>query len=308
MTVMSENEKDYLKKFYNLLRDNLLREKSLRDKSVLVSFLETRSAIRYKLLSNSTIPSNLVPNDILLALLTRKEIQVHGEISTYAITAKGVWDYEQSLGLMSEENLLSYINEKFFTGESSTARIKGDLDDREAVILFAMIAARAFSEKSVVDLKKDDVVKGKWQEVLEKSYDLLHRLNVIKKVRKEDFLGKTGNEHVVSSVFRHNNYSVQKTRGIYTYKGNYEYYLDIYRDSSFSQENLSYLFWKIFKGAVSSDYVDLIIEFCKEISSRESVYLFNVKEHIFSMPIFDSMIKASLLDSVISKAKWAKVT
>lgn len=305
---MIGGETDYLKKFYNLLRDNLLREKNIKDKSILISFIETRSATRYRLLSNSTLSSSLMPNSILMELLTKKDIQVQGEIGSYAITAKGVWDFERSLGLMNEENLLSYINEKFFTGEFTSLNAKGSLDDREAVILFAMIAARAFSEKSTVDLKKNDLVKGKWQEVLERSFDLLHRLEVVKKVKKEDFLGKTGNEHIVSSIFRHNNYSVQKTRGIYSYKGNCEYFLDVYKNSEFSQENLSYLFWKIFKGTISSDSVDAIIEFCKDISSKESIYLFDVKEHIFSMPTFDSMIKTSLLDSVLSKEKWAKVS
>lgn len=300
--------KDYLRRFYNLLRDNLLREKNIKDKSILISFIETRSATRYRLLSNSTISSSLIPNDILIELLSKKDIQVQGEIGSYAITAKGVWDHETSLGLMNEENLLSYINEKFFTGESSSPSAKGNLDDREAVILFAMIAAKAFSEKSTVDLKKNDLVKGKWQEVLERSFDLLHRLEIVKKVNKEDFLGKTGNEHIVSSIFRHNNYSVQKTHGIYSYKGNCEYFLDIYKNSEFSQENLSYLFWKIFRGTISSNSVDAIIEFCKDISSKESIYLFDVKEHIFSMPTFDSVIKTSLLDSVLSKEKWAKLS
>jgi len=306
---MIGGETDYLKKFYDLLRDNLLREKNIKDKSILISFIETRSATRYRLLSNSTLSSSLIPNDILMELLSKKDIQVQGEIGSYAITAKGVWDHETSLGLMNEENLLSYINEKFFTGESSSLNARGNLDDREAVILFAMIAARAFSEKSTVDLKKNDLVKGKWQEVLDKSYDLLHRLEIVKKAKKEDFLGKTGgNEHIVSSIFRHNNYSVQKTRGIYSYKGNCEYFLDVYKNSELSLENLSYLFWKIFKGTISSDSVDTIIEFCKDISSKESIYLFDVKEHIFSMPMFDSMIKTSLLDSVLSKEKWAKVS
>lgn len=305
---MNEAEKDYLKRFYCLLRDNLQREKSLKASSILISFLETRSASRYKLLSNSTIPSHLVPKETLMSLLTKKQIQVLGDIGTYAITAKGAWDYEQDAGLMSEESLLSYINEKFFSGKYPASSIKSDLDDREAVILFAMISARAFSDKSSVDLKKNDIVKEKWQEVLEKSCDLLHKLHAIIKLKKEDFLSKTGNEHVVSSIFRHNNHSVQKTRGIYAYRGNYEYYLDLYRDSSFSQEKLSYLFWKIFKGNISLDSVDSIIEYCNEISRRESIYLFDMKDHVFSMPTYDSLLRDCLLDSVISKAKWSKVS
>ncbi|MGD0451711.1 MAG: hypothetical protein ABSA79_11745 [Candidatus Bathyarchaeia archaeon] len=304
---MSTNENDYLKKFYSLLRDNFLREKNLKEKSILISFIETKSSSRNKLLSDSTMPSNLIPNEALLSLLTKKQIQVLGNVGTYAITAKGVWDYEQNFGLVSEETLFSYINEKFFSGASSSSN-RDDLDDREAVILFAMIAARAFSEKSLVDLKKDDNVKEKWREVLEKSYDLLTDLHLIRKLKKEDFLRKSGNEHVVSSIFRHNGPAVQKTRGIYVYTGRYGYYLDIFGEDVLSKEKLSYLFWKIFKGSLSSDSADLILQFCKEISSKESIYLYDdIKEHNFSIPMFDYVVKDSLLDSVLSKAKWAKV-
>jgi hypothetical protein len=305
---MSITEIDYLQKFYRLLKDNFLREKKLKDKSILISFLETKSASRNKLIRDSTMPSNLIPNEILLSLLTKKQIQVLGNLGSYAITAKGVWNIEQSLNLISEDTFLSYINGKFFTGTSTASSFNhGDLDDREMVIVLAMIAARAFSEKSLVDLKKDDGVKAKWQEVLEKSYNLLKDLNAIKKLRKEDFLSKIGNEHVVSSIFRHNGPAVQKTRGIYVYTGKYGYYLDIFKDGVLSKEKLSYLFWKIFKGSLSSDSADLILQFCKDISSKESIYLYDIKEHNFSNPIFDYVIKDSLLDSVLSKAKWAKV-
>jgi len=305
---VNESEKDYLKRFYCLLRDNLQREKSLKASSILISFLETRSASRYKLLSNSTITSHLVPKETLMSLLTKKQIQVLGDIGTYAISAQGVWDYEKDMGLVNDESLLSYINEKFFSGKYPESNTKTDLNDREAIILFAMVAARAFSEKSSVDLKKNDVVKGKWQEVLEKSYDMLYKLHAITKLKKEDFLGKTGNEHIVSSIFRHNSHSLQKTRGIYAYKGNYEYYLDLYRDPSFSEEKLSYLFWKIFKGDISMDSVDSIIEYCNGVSRKESIYLFDMKDHVFSMPIYDSVLKDCLLDSVVSKTKWSKVS
>ncbi len=303
---MNEKEKEYLKKFYYLLRDNLLREKSLKASSVLVSFLETRSASRYKLLSNSTISSGKVPSEILASLLNEKEVQAVGNIGEYAITAKGVWEYEQDLGLMNEKVFLTYLNEKYFSDKYPRQNIRSGLDDREAVILLAMIAARTFSEKSSVDLKKDDVVKGKWQDVLGKSYDLLYNLQTITKLKKEDFLGKTGNINIVSSIFRHNTQMVQKTRGIYSYTGRQEYYLNLYKNETISKDELSYLFWKIFKGEVSLESVDSIIEYCNSVSSKENIYLFNMEEHIFSMPNYDSLLKDSLLDSIKSKTKWAK--
>ena len=103
---MNDKEKRYLKDFYNLLRDNMRRERSLKRNSVLISFFETRSASRFKWLKNSTIHSSLVPNDVLISLLSKGYIQVLSNINTYAITAKGVWVSEQDLEIMNEENLL----------------------------------------------------------------------------------------------------------------------------------------------------------------------------------------------------------
>lgn len=304
---MNENEKTYLNKFYNLLRDNLRREKHLKSNSVLISFLTMRSAPRYKALSSSTISSNFVPRDILMELLSKGYVQVLGNINTYAITAKGVWHCEQDLDLMNEDRLLRYINNNFFTDKAPTAKKTNELDDREKTILFAMISARAFSETSIADLKRSDVIKDKWLEVLKRSYDLLDSLQIITKLNKDAFFNKAGNEHVASSIFRHNNAMVQKTRGIYGYKGNYQYYLNLFDGSTFSTEKLSYLFWKIFEGNVSTDSVNLIVEHCNNISSKESIFLFEMEEHIFSMPSYDSALKDGLLDSIISKSKWAKI-
>ncbi|MCK4477384.1 hypothetical protein KAU88_02510 [Candidatus Bathyarchaeota archaeon] len=303
---MNSEEKRYLKDFYNTLRDNIRRERSLKSKSVLVSFLESRSASRFKLLKNSTIHSSLIPNEILMSLLSKGYIQVLSNINTYVVTAKGVWENEQDLDIINEDKLLSYINTKYFTGKPPGSKFKNDLDDKEKTILLAMVSARAFSENSLADLKKSEMVKNKWKEILEKSYDLLYSQNQIKK-SKESFFNKKGNEHVASSIFRHNNLMVQKTRGIYEYKGNYQYFLNLYENSEFSTEKLSYLFWKIFKGEIDSNSVDVIVEYCNDISNKESIYLFDMKEHIFSMPIYDSLLKDNLLDSLASKAKWAKI-
>lgn len=305
---MNDIEKEYLKRFYNLLRDNLRREKSLKGNSILTSFLETRSASRYKILSDSTILSTSIPSETLLSLLSKNYIQKIGSIDTYAITAKGVWHHELFLGLMNEDTLLSYINNKYFTHNTPLTDVKNDLDDREKVILFAMISARTFSEKSCADLKRKESTKDKWQEVLERSYDLLASLNIISKLKKQDFFVKNGNEHIASSIFRHNNHMVQKTSGIYAYTGKYEYYLKVYNDSMLSKEKLSYLFWKLFKGEITLESIDTITDYCNKISSVDSIYLFNMKEHIFSLPNYDSVLKDCLLDSVVSKAKWEAIS
>src|SRR5208283_4300397 len=117
----NKEEKEYLTKFYSLLRDNLLREKNLKASSVLISFLETRGASRYALLSKSTIHSSFVPENVLLSLSVNKLIQPLGTISDYSITAKGVWEQERDTGLLSEDSLMTYINAKFFNGNFSVS-------------------------------------------------------------------------------------------------------------------------------------------------------------------------------------------
>jgi hypothetical protein len=300
---MDKEEREYLAKFYYLLHDNLLREKSLKDSSVLVSFLETIGSSRVTILSKSTIHSSLISESILLALSTKKLIQPLGSISNYAITAKGVWEYERDAGLLAEDTLLSYINTKFFSGNLISG-IKHNLDEKESVILFAMIAARAFSEKSCVDTKKNESVKGKWLEILEQSYDFLAKMQIIKSLSKEDFLGKKGNEHIVGYVFRHNGPMLQKTNGIYNYTRKQEYFLNLYKEGSVSKDELNFLFWKLFKGELSADSVDKVLDFCNS-TSREDIFLYDMAEHIFAQPIFDSLIKDSLLDSIVSKTRWS---
>jgi hypothetical protein len=301
---MIDDEKEFLQKFYCLLRNNLLREKSLKGSSVLISFLETRGNSRFALLSNSTIHSSIIPQEVLVSLSSKKKIQPLGSISDYAITAKGVWEYEKELGVLTEESLLSYINSKFFSESLSLAGTKSNLDEKENVILFSLIAARAFSDKSCVDTKKNEFIKGKWQQILEDSFDLLTNLKVIKTLKKEEFLGKKGNEHVVGYVFRHNNDMIQKTNGIYAYSRKQEYYLNLFRDGRISPDELNFLFWKIFKGELSTESIDTVLEFCNSIS-RESIYLYDMNDHIFAQPTFDSMLKDSLLASLVSKTKWS---
>lgn len=302
-------EDDHLKRFYISLKNGLIREKKFKNNSVLMSFLETRSASRFKILNESTISSNEIPRNILESLLERNYIQSFSNIENYVITAKGVWHYETRLKLLDEEKLLSYINKKFFADSKAYKQEISNLDDKEKVILFTMIAARTFSDKSSVNLRPNKKLQDKWLELLEASYNFLKDLKKINKITKEELFNKSGNEHIASSIFRHNNRMVQKTNSIYTYTGGQEYFLNLYdlETLKFSTEKLSYLFWKIFKGELSGEMVDKIIDYCNNVSKVKSIYLFDLKEHIFSLPYYDEKIRDSLLDSIESRFKWQKV-
>ena len=299
---MNELEIQYLAKFYNLLSENIKGDKKLKGQSIIMSFLKTRGASRFKLLRKSTLSSNMLPSFILNLLLEKGYIQSIDDIETYVITAFGIWYLEKMNENIDEKKLLEFINNEYFT-----INTKKELDDKEKVILFTLLSTRTFSEKSPVDLKKDMPVKNRWYKLLEYCYEKLEELKVIK-ITKNKIFKTTGNVHIVSSLFRHNNDMVQKTKGIYSYNRKQEYFLILYKNGYFSDDKLSYLFWKVFEGNILPNKLNEIIDFCNDVAKMESIYLFDVEKHIFSMPEFDIKIKDGLFNSIINKSKWDKIS
>lgn len=299
---MNELEIQHLEKFYSLMYENMIIDKKLKGKSIITSFLKTRGASRFKLLRKSTLSSNMIPSFILNSLLEKGYVQSIDDIETYVITAFGVWYLENNYENINEQKLLEYINNEYFT-----INIKRELDDKEKVILYSLLSARTFSEESPVDLKKDMPVKNKWKILMENCYDKLRDLKVIK-INKNKIFKTTGNIHIVSSLFRHNNDMSQKTKGIYSYNRKQEYFLNLYKNGYFSDDKLSYLFWKIFEGNIMPDKLNEIIDFCNDVAKRDSIYLFDVTKHKFSMPEFDLKIKDSLFNSIINKNIWGKIS
>jgi hypothetical protein len=296
---MEKKAKRYLYKFYDALYDNFIMfENKVKNKSILISFLKIKKNSRNKLISESSLSSSKIPNDILNLLLSEKLVQSNDEINNFFISAKGVWVIEKEKGIIDEEILLDYINEEYFA-----ERIK-PITSKEKIILFSMIAARTFSEMSAIDLKKDVFIIDSWKEIIDLSAEKLSSLKVILRKEVEDLYGSSGNENVVSRLFRNNSNLASKIKQLYKYPGDQKYYLDIYDGSQFFKEKLSYLLWEIFGGNLSDQEKDEIINFCNEISSKKGIYVFELNEHIFSMPKYDVLIEDCLMDSIISKGKW----
>jgi hypothetical protein len=307
---MNETEKHALRKFYDRLRENLKTEKHKQDlvqDSVLITLLKTQSATRYRLLNKSALMSIDISAEGLSTLLDNGYVQSTGDFGSYVITAKGVWQFEHELGLLNEEKLLSYLTENYFTTKNQLPLSKNDLNDKERVILLAMIAARAFSKDSAADLKKSEVARDKWKDILGGSFDVLNGMGLVSKTEKTAFIHTRGNEHIANSVFRHNTHMLQKTQAIYRYTREYKYYLDLYNNGVFSSDKLSYLFWKIFQGNIAQPYVDQIADFCNEVSSKECIFLFDMSKHKFGMPTYDRILKDSLLESIRARDKWSKI-
>ena len=299
---MDKNVKHYLNKFYDSLYDNLERNSKIKHNSIILSTLETPPAKNkvYTVLSNSSKTSAKIPTDIVDTLLLEGLIQDTDKINTYTITAKGIWVTEKDKGALDDEYLISTIGKKYFTIETKP------INEKEKVILFAMIAARTFSDKSCIDLKKDSSTIDAWKDIVDKACDKLLLLGVISEKTRNDLYGKAGNEHVVQGLFRRNTDLQRKVKGIYQVSGTKKYWLNLYDESDFSQNELSYLFWVIFDGNLSGESRDEIINFCNEISNDKCIFVFDIHKHIFSNPQYNIIIKDCLIDSIVSKNKWER--
>jgi hypothetical protein len=235
-------------------------------------------------------------------LLSNGYIQLFEDMDSYIISAKGIWFIEKNGLKINEDIMLNFINDKYIV-----SNVKNELEDIEKLIIFTMIATRTFSIKSCVDLKKDIIVQNRWKKIFDESYDFLYSLNNIK-TEKDKIYGKTGNMHVVTSLFRHATKMVQKTHSIYAFSKKLEYYLNLYENDVFNNDRINNLFYKLFEGNISSNEINLILDYSNKTSRKESIYIFDIKSHIFSSPDYDIKIQDALLDSISSKSRWEKIS
>ncbi|MEM3445097.1 MAG: hypothetical protein QW115_03915, partial [Thermoplasmata archaeon] len=258
----------------------------------------------YNLLKSAAISSQDINDTILRELLKEGLLQGSDEINKYTITAKGIWIVEKNENKVSEEKLIHFLNSKYFSQPLSTGR--KPLSEREKVIIFSMIAGRAFSIESPVDLKKDEYAKNAWKRILDNCSSKLHQCGVIKKMDEKKLYGKEGNEHPVSNLIRHTDSLPKKTKGIYTAAGQQKYYLDIYlKDkNALSKDALVFLIRLIF-GNSQNEVTNIqnyeeVYEFCRDMAYEEAKYLYDLDKLHFVSPTFDDTIKEAFRDAFFS--------
>lgn len=287
----------YLKMFYDNLYERMLMENKLKNDSILLSFLEVKSNVRYRLLESASILSNKLPALILANLSRDLLIRPSDELNKYTITAKGVWVIEQNNRDITKEKIIEYIDHKFFDVYLGNKT----LTDREKVILFSMVSARTFSEKSPIDLKRDEYALDAWKRIIDKCYEKLHGMKLVKNMNQEKLYGKKGNEHIVSNLIRHTDSLPKKTKGIYKAAGKQKYYLDIYSKDVLSRESLIHILDLVFNSKKDFKIEDInqINNFCSEIAYEEAPYIYDMEKHIFSSPEYDDVIRRAVKESLL---------
>ena len=288
-----------LNKYYSSLYSNILKNKNKIDnKSILISFFSFKSNVRYKLLSESAIPSYKIPNDIFDELKNRNFIRATDTLNNYTITANGIWEIENENGTLNLTDFLNHIDKKYFDMYVDSNK---HLNEKQKVIIFSMIAARAFSEKSTVDLKKNDETTNAWKEITDQAYYKLKDLGIISDLKIESndpksLYGNPKTEYHVSHLYRHTDILPKISKGIFKASGGQKYFLDISNDSDMFKERLKYLF-EIVIGThqISYSEIDEMYNFCCDVANTKNIYVFDPIEHIFSKSKYDEIMRDVLL-------------
>lgn len=288
-----------LNKFYSSLYNTILKNKSkITNKSILISFFSFKSNDRYKLLSESAIPSYKISKDILGELENKKLIRATDTLNSYTITANGIWEIENRDGTLDITGFLNHIDEKYFNAYVDSNK---PLNEKQKVIIFSMIAARAFSDKSTVDLKKNEDTTNAWKEITDQTYHKLKDLGIISNLKIESkdpksLYGNPKTERPVSHLYRHTDMLPKITKGIFKASGGQNYFLDLSNDPDMFKERLNYLF-DIVIGKTHISYLELdeIYNFCCDIANKKNIYVFDPTEHIFSKSKYDEIVRDVLL-------------
>jgi hypothetical protein len=286
-----------LKRLYGSCKDRFQMEEKLREGSVFLSCLEVKNNVRFKLLNEAAVESFRIETGVLADLVAEGLVRQSANASSLTLTAKGIWDVEKSQGIIDEARLVEYLDQKHFDLFGGTPK----LTDREKVIILSLIAARAFSKESCVDLHKDDATMDIWQRIIEKSLPALKDLGIAGKLSSDVLLARRGNEHPVSDLLRHSDALQRKTKLLFLAPGKQKYYLGLYDGSTIAVDKLGFLFHLIFEDRLDVDDMDKVLALCADVAHNDGILVFDPAEHPFAKPGVDDKIRESLIRSQVSR-------
>ena len=297
---MKDESARYLNRLYDSYRESLGTRKKLRSDSALISSISIKNNERFRAMKDASKSLNRIPSEVLSELKENGFVRNTDDIDTYIITAKGIWEVEKNREILDVNGLLSFIDDTYF----DLFENRKPLTEREKVIVFGMLSARAFSEESSVDMRKDDLVKDAWRDVMNSSYSKLKELEVMNKLALEDLMTDSGIEHPASHLIRHTDQLPRKTKAIFKAIGKNKYYLDVEDEGSVSVDKLAYLFWSVLGDKATPDNAENIHEYCTKTAYNTSIYVYDMAEHKYSSPKYDALMREGLINSIIHRSRW----
>ena len=291
--------------FYDSFKNSLNKmnkTKNLKDTdSSFIYLLNKDPTPVQKIIEENSISIASFPSSSIQSLLSKKLIVLSFNQKDYVISPLGIWLVETRLEILSEINIIDYLQNKFFN-----SGITEKLNPKEKVALLSLISIGAFYEETPLDRKNGSFSSSQLSRILVESKDFLNSEGVISD--KDLKLNNDSEDEIVDSVFRRLNDLAKKTGHLYRF-GEKKSWLSLYDESTrgFDSESLSFLLWKIFGENIDLEQQKRIDKFCQKISIDYLYEVFNEKQismHLFHIGGYENSISDSLFDILRLSDNW----
>lgn len=227
-------------------------------------------------------------------LLGKNYVVSIGVGEEYAITFRGIWFVESMEFISNENDLINWIQNKYF---DPLFQNDAEVSDRDKCMAFTLISMRAFSEGSCMDLMNDSRIRMIWWDILKQSSVCLHSTGIIKNsiddstFRDKDTNKVKGSDDPIVNIARHSFNLKGPSFGRYQ-TGKLTYWFDIFEsEGKPSEQVLAKLIRQIFgkmNSKTASDMSDHSNAICMEYGWKIEQYY---KDLTFLDVEYDQFIK-----------------
>lgn len=216
------------------------------------------------------------------------------------LSSRGIWEAEQARGTLDSARLLTFIDDKWFDLFSESKSLP---TDKEKLVLFTLLAGRAFSAGTAVDLSSKRA-HGPWTELTLASEAFLRDRGIIKDDRVTEALRSEGAGAALPPVVKFYRYTEnlpKKTEGLYAAKGNNKYYLDLDTDGAVDSSKITYLFKLVLGDQADFTLAEAITDYCRDKAYDIAIQVFPQSEPKFTSLDYDRLIEKALRDLVLAR-------
>jgi hypothetical protein len=290
---MEANEAAALLSMYDNLRSAYVAQKQkLVQGSVFLGLMAMGSKNkRMRVLLDAAVPASALGS--VANELTRRGLAERAAADgRLTLSSRGIWEAEQAKGVLDSDALLAYIDEKWFRCFDD---IQAAVTDKEKLLLFVLLSARAFSSSTGVSLQNTKAFEAWTDTVVSASRFLI----------ASGLTGDTGAEAVLRAdgvraslqplvkFFRYSEYLPKKTEGIFVAK-NLNYFLDLESDGRVERSKLSYLFGLVLADKVDLGMADRVHEYCRERAYELAAKVRPAGSPSFASSQLDQLVEAAL--------------
>ena len=260
---MEASETAALLGMYDNLRSSFTSQKQrLVHKSILLGLVAMGSKNkRMRVLLDAAVRSAAL-GSLSSELMRRGLVEQASLDGRIALSARGIWEAEQIRGILDLEVLLEYVDEKWFR---CFVDIQDPVTDKERLLLFVLLSARAFSADTGVNLQSKVVFRA-WTDSVVAAARFLIDHGVTGDAGAEAELLAGGARAGLQPLLGFWRYSAdlpKKTEGIFVAKS-LNYFLNLDATGKIEEATLAWLFALVLGDRVDFELADVVYRHCRE--------------------------------------------